>query len=123
MIWILFPLVIATAVVIFQGQIDFWWNERNPVELARKANEGNKKIINASRLVYDSDFVGKIVPIAQYLGFDTDRESDLIMWDIDNYARNNAERFVELLDSPVIQRYSDVGRAIKMGIVRIVDST
>jgi len=95
------------------------FRERNPVELARKANEGNKKIINASRLVYDSDFVGKIVPIAQYLGFDTDRESDLIMWDIDNYARNNAERFVELLDSPVIQRYSDVGRAIKMGIVRI----
>ena len=33
MIWILVPLVIATAVVIFQGQIDFWWNERNPVEL------------------------------------------------------------------------------------------
>ena len=95
------------------------FRERNPVELARKANEGNKKIINASRLVYDSDFVGKIVPIAQYLGFDTDRESDLIMWDIDNYARNNSDRFVELLDSPVIQRYSDVNRAIKMGIIRI----
>lgn len=33
MIWILVPLVIATAVIIFQGQIDFWWNERNPLQL------------------------------------------------------------------------------------------
>jgi len=31
MIWILVPLIAATAVIIFQGQIDFWWNERNPV--------------------------------------------------------------------------------------------
>jgi hypothetical protein len=69
-------------------------------------------------LVYDSDFVGKIVPIAQYLGFDTEKESDLILWDVDNYARNNSERFIELLDSPVIQRHSDVGQAIKMGIIR-----
>lgn len=94
------------------------FRERNFVELARKANEGNKKVINASRLVYDSDFVGKIVPIAQYLGFDTEKESDLILWDVDNYARNNSERFIELLDSPVIQRHSDVGQAIKMGIIR-----
>lgn len=35
MIWILIPLIVATAVVIFQGQIDFWWNERNPVQLDR----------------------------------------------------------------------------------------
>lgn len=32
-LWILIPLIAATAVVIFQGQIDFWWNERNPVKL------------------------------------------------------------------------------------------
>lgn len=95
------------------------FRERNPVELARKANESNKKVINASRLVYDSDFVGKIVPIAQYLGYDTDKESDLVLWDVDNYARSNPERFIELLDSPVIQRHSDVGRAIKMGIIRL----
>lgn len=33
MIWILIPLIVATAVIIFQGQIDFWWNEKNPVKL------------------------------------------------------------------------------------------
>jgi len=95
------------------------FRERNPTEIARKANEQNKKLIHASRLVYDSDFVGKIVPIAEYLGFETDKESDLVLWDVDTYARNNPERFVELLDSPVIQRFSDVGRALKMGIIRI----
>lgn len=97
------------------------FRERNPVEIARKSNEQNKKVINASRLVYDSDFVGKIVPIAQYLGFETDKESDLILWDVDTYARANPERFIELLDSPVIQRYSDIGLAVKYGIIRIQD--
>jgi len=43
MIWILFPLVIATAVVIFQGQIDFWWNERNPVPLDPPISDWLKK--------------------------------------------------------------------------------
>ena len=43
MIWILFPLVIATAVVIFQGQIDFWWNERNPVPLDPPISDCLKK--------------------------------------------------------------------------------
>lgn len=95
------------------------FRERNPTEIAKKANEENKKMINASRLVYDSDFLGKIVPVAEYLGFEVDKESDLILWDVDNYARKNPERFIELLDSPVIQRFSDVGRAIKMGIIRI----
>ena len=43
MIWILFPLVIASAVVIFQGQIDFWWNERNPVPLDPPISDWLKK--------------------------------------------------------------------------------
>lgn len=43
MIWILVPLVIASAVVIFQGQIDFWWNERNPVPLDPPISDWLKK--------------------------------------------------------------------------------
>jgi hypothetical protein len=43
MIWILVPLVIATAVVIFQGQIDFWWNERNPATLDPPISDWLKK--------------------------------------------------------------------------------
>lgn len=39
MIWILIPLIAATAVVIFHGQIDFWWNERNPIQLDRPIAE------------------------------------------------------------------------------------
>lgn len=43
MIWILVPLVVATAVIIFQGQIDFWWNERNPVELDKPISDWLRK--------------------------------------------------------------------------------
>lgn len=95
------------------------FREVNPVEIAKKSNAANKQVVNASRLVYDSDFKGKIVPIAKYLGFDTTREVDLILWDVDSYARNNPTTFIELLDNPVIQRFSDLSMAIDMGIIRL----
>lgn len=64
MIWILVPLIAATAVIIFQGQIDFWWNERNPVELdkpiadwLRKYDPYYKSLHPDKRQTYDNRLV------------------------------------------------------------------
>jgi len=95
------------------------FKERNPVAIAKELNSKNKQIVNASRLVYDSDFVGKIVPIAEYLGYDTNKESDLILWDIDTYARSNPEKFIDLLDSPMVERHTDITLAQRRGIIKI----
>jgi len=96
------------------------FRERNPAKIAQELNKKNKQVINASRFVYDSDFLTKIVPIAEYLGFSTDKESDLVLWDVDTYARANPERFIELLDSPIISRYSDAKLAVKRGVIRVM---
>jgi hypothetical protein len=95
------------------------FRERNPADIARKNNEATKKQIKAESLVFTADFETKIVPIAKYLGIDTDREADLILWDVKVYAIQNGDRFLELMDSPIVGRFVDVERAVEYGFIRI----
>lgn len=94
-----------------------YFREHKPHELARKLNEENKSKASAMRLVYESDFKTKIVPLARYLGYDIDRDSDLIMFDMINFAQNNPADFVELINSVKIERYDEVCEAVKRGII------
>lgn len=95
------------------------FRERDSVKKANEQNAKTRNMVKASRLVFDSDYLGKIVPIADYLGFDTNLDAELILWSVDNYARNNPEKFIELLDSPVMDRYSDIKQAVRQGVIRV----
>tara|TARA_R110000803_G_scaffold44486_2_gene94129 strand:+ start:1126 stop:2145 length:1020 start_codon:yes stop_codon:yes gene_type:complete len=95
------------------------FRERNPVEMAKKDNISKKAQINATRLVWESDFLSKIVPVANYLKIDTSRDSDLILWDVQQYAEKNSQDFIDLLDNQVVSRHSEIFRAIKMGVIRL----
>lgn len=95
------------------------FRERNPIEMAKKDNLSKKAQINAARLVWESDFLSKIVPVANYLKIDTSRDSDLILWDVQQYAEKNPTEFVELLDNQVVARHSEILRAVKMGVIRL----
>lgn len=96
------------------------FRERDFVAMAKRDNETHKKQINATRLVWESDFVKKIIPVAKYLKINIERESDLILWDVSKYAEQNPEDFIALLDNPVVTRHSDVTEAVNMGILRVV---
>lgn len=95
--------------------------EHKPQEIARKQNEEAVKQSRVTALVYTSDFKTKIVPLAKYLGFSTNKESDLVLWDIQNYAKANPTEFIQLIDEDfaVVKRFSEVCEAEDRGIIRV----
>ena len=95
------------------------FRERNPIEIAKKDNEVKKTQINATRLVWESDFLSKIVPVANYLKINTKRDSDLILWDVQQYADKNPKDFIDLLDNQVVARHSEIVRAVELGVLRL----
>jgi hypothetical protein len=99
------------------------FRERNVVEMTQKRNAEIKKITNATRMVYELDFTTKILPIAQYLGFETNTDSSSIIYDMLMFAQANPERFIELLDSEMVDRQNTVNRAAKLGIIRTTPDT
>lgn len=97
------------------------FREHNPEALAKKQNEQTRAVVNAIKMVYEAPFREKIVPLARYLGYDVNKESDLILYDIQAFAQNNPQDFIELIDSAVVQRHEEVVEARDRGIIRILD--
>ena len=56
----------------FRGQKPIF-KEHKPHVVAREQNESARSSANALRLLYEADFKTKLIPIAKYLGFNTDR--------------------------------------------------
>jgi len=63
-VWLLVPILIGTVILIFKGQIDFWWNERNPAQLEKpivdwllKYDPYYKSLHPDKRLAYDNRLV------------------------------------------------------------------
>jgi hypothetical protein len=102
----------------FPGQRSMF-REHNPEVLAKKQNEQTRTLVNAVKLVYEAPFREKLVPLAKYLGYDVNRESDLILYDMQVFAQNNPQDFVELIDSAVVQRHDEVMTADERGIIRV----
>jgi hypothetical protein len=95
------------------------FRERKPEEQARKVNESVKNQINAVRLVFESDFTTKTLPIAKYLKINTQRPSDLVLHDLKLYAESNPESFTQLLESAVVTRYDEVMKAHELGVIKV----
>ena len=96
------------------------FRERDIIAMAKKDNDLHKKQINATRLVWESNFTTKIIPVAKYLKINVEREADLILWDVSKYAEQNPADFIALLDNPIVTRHADITAAVDMGILRVV---
>jgi hypothetical protein len=88
-------------------------------EIAKKMNDESKLRVSAVRLVFESDFMKKVRPVANFLGYDINRESDVIMHDMQIYANNNPQKFIDLLNSAVVERYQEVVDAEAAQVISI----
>lgn len=88
-------------------------------EIAKKMNEDNKLRVKAVRLVFESDYLQKVRPVANYLGYDINRESDVVIHDMQMYANSNPEKFIELLNNAVVTRYQEVLDAEQAQVIDI----
>lgn len=95
------------------------FRERDAAEIAKKMNETTKKQVNAEMLVFSAPFEEKIIPIAKYLMMDIDQDAELILWNVKQYAVNNPEDFLELMDNPTVDRVASIEKAIGLGILRV----
>lgn len=95
------------------------FREKNYVADAQKANENTKKILEAGRLVYESNFTSDILPIARYLRYDTSADKDILLFQVKQYAEANPDEFIKLLGSAVVSRFSMIQEAEAMGIINV----
>lgn len=95
------------------------FRERNAAKLAKEQNEKTKAEIKAEMLVFSAPFEEKILPIAKYLKFDVDQDAELILYNVKNYAVNNPSEFLELMDSPIVERVSLIEKAQGLGVLKV----
>ena len=95
------------------------FRKRDIVEVTRKKNEATNKKINVLRAVFETDYELKIKPIARYLGFDVKQSSSLVLNDMLNWADANPDRFIELLDSAIVERFDTIQKAADLGIIKL----
>lgn len=95
------------------------FRERNPVAIAQKQNAETKKQMHAERLIFEADYESKIKPIAMYLNIDTDDDPEIVRWYVKDYAVKNPDEFLDLMDNYAPQRYYMIGKAVKLGILKI----
>ena len=95
------------------------FRERNPVAIAQKQNEQTKLLVKVEGMVFTADFDTKILPIAKYLKIDIDQDAQLILFDVKRYAVDNPREFLELMDSPKVERVSIIENAVAVGILRV----
>lgn len=95
------------------------FRERNFEKIARDANDNTKKILEAGRLVYESNFMTDILPVARYLRLDTNADKDIILFQVKQYAEANPDDFIKLLGSAVVSRFSAIQEAESIGVIRV----
>ena len=96
------------------------FRELDRVKMSKQYNDDTRLRVQAVRLVFESDFKDKILPIAEYKGFDINTEEAIIIHNVQNYANENPQEFLELLDSQVVQRYGEVGAAERAKVIKIL---
>jgi hypothetical protein len=95
------------------------FKEDKPEEKAREININSRRVVDATQAVYNADFESKLIPVARYLGYPVNRESSLIIYDLTQYAQNNPDSLIELLDSSIVQRFDEVSKAVNAGIIKV----
>lgn len=95
------------------------FREHDAEKIARQQNEESMKLSKVTSLVYTSDFFKKVRPVAKYLGISTDKSEELIKYDLEQFAKNNPDDFLDLMgqDFAVVERFNQVCDAEDRGIL------
>lgn len=99
---------------------DIYFYEWNPAELNKKAIEEENDVIKAMQLAMNTP-VGEMIPHAAYLNIPTQDEqgvpfdNDALRTAYIRYAKNNADKFLRSVHSPVVKISHMVHRAVHGG--------
>lgn len=100
------------------------FEELDPVKNAKKELTQMKSYASSMALAsqLENSFETKAKPLAYFLGYDINRESDLILHDLFVYATEDPEGFVDLFDDVVIERVYEIKQAVDKGVIKFSDN-